>query len=307
MADAEGSKKSVSPLIAIVESIRQKAKERALKNPPTVEIVQKSLAPVFLPAWPEMVRGIPNSLLRSALFGAARRGKRVYMQRVPLASVDGVTILFSGPQLDQADLDVWEQCMHISRTVGLGTRIYFSTYAFLKKLKRSTGGKDVEWLKCAFARLSTSAVEIQDGKKAYFGPMLHYGARDEESGQYCIEINQAIASLYGADGWTQIEWEQRQALKRQPLAQWLHGFYSTHAKPYPYKVETIHKLCGSENQQTTGFRRELREALIKLEEATGWSWEIDDADLLHIQKKPTASQSRHLIAKKPNKPRRGLG
>ena len=29
------------------------------------------------------------------------------------------------------------------------------------------------------------------------------------------------------------------------LAQWLHGFYASHAKPFPIKIETLHRLCGS--------------------------------------------------------------
>ena len=250
---------------------------------------------VQLPLWPEPVRGVPNSVLRSAIFGAIKRGRRTFMQREPLASVDGVEIRFTGPRLDQADLDIWEQCLHLARNGGLGTRIQFSAHGFLKAIQRSTGGKDVEWLKGGFARLASSVVEIKDGKRVYFGPMIHHGTRDDESGHYVIEINPAIVSLYGLDGWSQVELAQRQALKRQPLGQWLHGFYTTHAAPYPMKVETIHRLSGSENKDLKGFRRELREALAKMETATKWTWEIDSSDLVQVNKKPTASQARHLI------------
>lgn len=253
---------------------------------------------VQLPLWPEPVRGVPNSVLRSALFGAIRRGRRAFQQGEPLASVEGVTILFTGPRLDQADLDVWEQCLHLARTGGLGCRIQFAAHGFLKAIDRSTGGKDVEWLKNAFRRLSSSVVEIKEGRRTYFGPMIHHGTRDDESGHYVIEINPAIVALYGNDGWSQVEWSQRHALKRQPLAQWLHGFYITHAAPYPMKAETLHRLCGSEAKQMKHFRAELREALGKVATATGWEWEIDDTDLVHIHKTPTGSQTRHLIRKK---------
>lgn len=43
------------------------------------------------------------------LFGAIKRGRRAYLQREALASVDGVTVLFTGPRLDQADLGFGEQ------------------------------------------------------------------------------------------------------------------------------------------------------------------------------------------------------
>lgn len=250
---------------------------------------------VQLPLWPEPVRGIPNSVLRSALFGAIKRSRRAFMQREEVACYEGVTILQTGPRLDQADLDVWAQCMHLARTGGLGTRFQFPAHRFLKTIGRATGGKDIEWLKNAFARLASTVVEIKDGRRAYFGPMLHHGARDDESGHYCIEINPMIISLYYSAGWTQIEWDQRLLLRRQPLAQWLHGFYFTHASPFPLKVATVHRLCGSENKSLKGFRQELRGALAKVEGATGWKWKVDAGDLVHISKTPTSSQARHLI------------
>lgn len=291
--------------LALVASMQKKSKDRG-----PVELRAPTAQPstlVQLPLWPEPVRGVPNSILRSALFGAIKRGRRAFQQRVKKASVEGILIIHTGPTLDQGDLDVWEQSMHLARIGGLGCRIQFAAHSFLKAIGRSTGGKDVEWLKGAFARLASSVVEIKDGKRVYFGPMIHHGTRDDESGHYVIEINPAIAALYGADGWSQVEWEQRHALKRQPLAQWLHGFYTTHAKPFPYKVETLHQLCGSEAKHMHHFRAELREALAKLEVATGWTWEIDGADLVCVDKKPSPSQTRHLIRKIPLKYKRRTG
>lgn len=244
-----------------------------------------------LPLWPEPVRGVPNSVLRSALFGAIQRGRRAFQQRVKKASVDGVLVIHTGPTLDQADLDVWEQALHLARVGGLGTRIQFTAGSFLKAIDRSSGGKDIEWLKGAFARLASSVVEIQDNKKAYFGPMLVGGARDDETGRYAIEMNPPIVKLFGTDGWSSIEFAERRALKKQPLAQWLHGFYSTHARPFAFKVETLHKLCGSDAKQMYSFRQELREALDKLKTVTGWKWEIDDNDLVHVVKEIKQSRS----------------
>lgn len=271
-------------------------KHRGLRQD-AVEIVAGPSAQQ-LPIWPEAVRGVPNSVLRSALFGAIRRGKRAFLQGEPLAAIDGVTVLFTGPRLDQADLDVWEQCLHLARVGGLGCHIQFSAHGFLKSIRRGTGKSQHEWLRNAFRRLAASVVEIKDGKRAYFGPMLHHGKRDDETGHYVIEINQAIVSLYGHDGWTHTEWAQRQALKGQPLAQWLHGFFSTHAHPFPLRVATIHRLCGSEAARLDHFRQDLREALARLQEATSWGWEIDDADLVHVSRKPRGSQARHLFRQK---------
>lgn len=259
-----------------IENIRQRAKER---SPITVPAAMK---PIF-PLWPESVRGVPNSILRSALFGAIRRGRRVFIQREPLATMEGLTVIFTGPRLDQADLDVWEQCLHLARTGGLGCRLQFAAHRFLRAIHRSTGGKDVEWLRNAFARLASPVVEIRDGKRSHFGAMLTQGARDDETGHYMIEINPDIAMLYGIDGWSCVEWEQRQRLKSHPLAQWLHGFYSTHAQPFALRVGTLHRLCGSEVALVSDFKKALRHALDAFAAATGWTWEIN-ADLVHVDK-----------------------
>ncbi len=270
-------------LAAKMERLNKKIAQRA-KNKPVKPLKPQERKVIKLPVWPEFARGVPNSILRSALFGIVRRGRRAYLERKQVAAVDGIKIIFSGPQLDQADLDVWEQCLHISRSNNLGNKIYFTAHSFLKGINRGTGKSQHEWLKGAFARLSTSAVEIADGKKAYFGAMIYGGARDDQTGKYFIEINPKIMALYGHDSWTGIEFEQRLALKSQPLAQWLHGFYSTHAKPYPYKVSTIKELCGSESKQLKHFKEQLKKAIAQVSGVTGWKIWIDDKDLLHVEK-----------------------
>ena len=108
-------------------------------------------------------------------------------------------------------------------------------------------------------------------------------------------MNPKIIELYGLDGWSSVEFGQRMALKKRPLAQWLHGYYSSHAKPFPVKIETLHRLCGSQNASLKGFKQDLKLALEKLQEVTSWIWTIDDSDLVHLSKVPTASQSRHLF------------
>lgn len=246
---------------------------------------QKQEVQPQLPMWGERIRGVPNSVLRSALFTATKRGKRAYMERVKVASVDGISVVFTGPRLDQADLDVWEQCLHIARETTLGSRISFTAHGFLKAIGRNTSGANHEWLKGAFARLASSVVELKDGKRAYFGGLISYGARNDETGFYELELNPKIASLYNDDGWTGQDWEQRKALIGKPIALWLHGFYSTHANPYEYKIDTLYKLCGSEAKALKHFKERLNESLSALSIATGWNCRID-GDKVQIFKTP---------------------
>jgi len=239
---------------------------------------------IQLPIWTDKVRGVPNSILRSALFGIVRRGRRMYVEERKIASIVGIEIIYSGPQLDQADLDVWEECLQLSRDQ-IGNKIEFSSHVFLKKIQRSTGKHDHDWLKKSLKRLQSAVVEITDGKRAYSGQLIHDYYRDKETKRNVIIINPKILSLYGKNGWTGIDQSQRLSLKSQPMAQWLHVFYSTHAKPYPYKVSTLRELCGSETNELWKFRQQLKKSFIQVSKVTNWKIWIDDKDLLHVEKK----------------------
>ena len=72
---------------------------------------------VQLPLWPEPVRGVPNGFLRSALFGAIRKGRRRFVKGERLAALDGIEIHYTGERLDQGDLDVYENSPEIASRI----------------------------------------------------------------------------------------------------------------------------------------------------------------------------------------------
>jgi len=83
----------------------------------------------------------------------------------------------------------------------------------------------------------------------------------------------------------------------------LHGYYSSHAKPYPVKVETLHKLCGSE-AELRRFRQTLGNALADVADASNFYGLLFRSELhgnlVSVEKKPTRSQRRHLEKKARN-------
>ena len=258
---------------------------------------------IQLPLWPEPKRGAPNAVLRGALFAAIHKDRR-YMDRELLAAQDGITVWFTGKQLDQSDLDVWEQTLHLARTQALGTRCYFTAHGFLKALGRQTGKSGHEWLKSVFSRLSATDVQISHKGWTYFGSLIEGGARDEDTGRYVVKINPELAKFYGRSQWTQIDWEQRQRLRGKSLALWLHGFYASHAAPYLLRVAYLHKLSGSQTKRMRRFKESLSQALRDLE-AVGAirGFEIRD-DLVHVRTVPSKSQQKHLAAHRPPNRRR---
>jgi hypothetical protein len=249
-----------------------------------------------LPLWPEPARGIPNPVLRGALFAAVQGKNRAVFQRELLACQKGLQIRFTGIQLDQSDLDVWEQALHLARHHPLGSRCEFSVYGFLKALGRKTGKSEHEWLKNAFARLMGCGVELtnQQERKTYGGSLLEF-LRDDESGRYVVIFNPKILTLYEG-GWTAIDWQARQLLRGKPLVLWLHGYLASHAKPYPIKIETLRTFSGSSNKAVRFFKRKLIAALNELKEIQFIrDYAFEDENVI-INKPPTASQQRFLIS-----------
>jgi hypothetical protein len=271
-----------------------------IKNKPKQPDPPKPVEVVQLPFWSEPARGVPNASLRGALFAAIQGKDRQYIEREKLDAPQGLEILFTGAQLNQSDLDVWEQCLHIARSHPLGNRCEFTEYGFLKAIGRATGKSQKEQLRRNFARLLACGVEITHNRLTYGGSLIEY-YRDEDTGRYVLEINPKLIALFNA-AWTAINWEQRKALGNRPLAKWLHGWLASHADPYPVKIESLKKWSGSKNPDIYSIKRQLKKALNDLQ-ATGAinSWHIDEADLVHINKTPSNSQRKHLTKTKPRK------
>ncbi len=219
------------------------------------------------------------------------------MNREILAAQDGIEIRFTGMQLNQTDLDVWEQAVHLARGHPLGNIRYFTARSFLKTLERSTAGPEHKRLKGEFTRLVASAVGIKHGPITYTGSLIQEYWHDEDMERYAMQLNPKILVLWTA-GWTAIDWKQRLELRRKPLALWLHGFYASHAAPYPMRVETLRRLCGSHNNNIYGFTQHLTKAHKDLVVVKA----IENFDivngLVYTDNIPSKSQQRHISRKK---------
>ena len=299
--------KKLDDLLARIPEMQARAKQRAERAPLPGAPLPKNV--VQLPLWPESVRAVPNGFLRSALFGAIAKGRRRYINGEDLAAVDGVTIRYKGERLDQGDLDVWESVLHAVRLQELGSQCRVTSYALLKLMGKTDTGKNRTTLHNRIERLVANAVTVKQGRYTYIGGLIRFAAKDEETQEWVIELDEKLRPLFAGDQFTQVEWGVRHALDGHQLAQWLHGFYASHAKPFPLKVETLHRLCGSEAGLMSDFAKKLRKALDAVAEASaahgeGFSYEIR-GDLVHIEKRASGPQRRHLAKKaaKPRKPR----
>lgn len=238
---------------------------------------------VSLPHWVDTKRGTPNSFIRSALFAAIHaKDRQSFKKMTLLASQDGVTVKFMGQQLNQSDLDVWEALIHLAREQQLGNCCEFTAYEILKTLGLPVGNSQYKYLEETIARLTACAVRIDHDEYIYFGSLVHSTRIHKETRYYEVDFNKDMANLFSENKWTAIDWEERRLLQNKPLAQSLHAFYSSHQKPYPLKLETLHAYTGSRNGQKASFKRQIKKALEILKSIGFLSSYRIDRELVHV-------------------------
>ncbi len=243
-----------------------------MKNDPvskSIAVAKKAIAKsaskdITLPNWPDNKRGTPNSFLRSALFSAIQSKDRADLKRAILASQAGIIVTYTGQQLNQEDLSVWECIVHLAKKHPLGYICEFTGYEILKTLNLPTAGEHHKRLHDVIIRLTACAVEIKHAGTTFFGSLISSGVKNDETGHYTITLDKDIIKLYGKTEWTSVNWDQREKLKRKPLAQALHGYYSSHKTPHPIKIETLQKFTGGRNKQAAGFKIKVQKALEEL-------------------------------------------
>ena len=269
-----------------------------------------------LPIWPETVRGGPNAILRSALFAGIQSKKRQTLgtqtrpdkkpEGVAIASQDGIKITFAGTQFNQYDADVFFETLHRARRHPLETACQFQGAEFLKAIGRSCNNLSYEDLEESLDRLRRGSIDLEwevSGRRYRFsGSLIAYYIREATTKTYKVTFAKEILTLFAPASWTQLEWDERQAIKGKPLAQWLHSYYSTHAAPFPVSAGFLHEKSGSPTKLLKHFKTELRNALGMLETTLNWtvSW---DRNLVTVSRTPSAAQTRH-IAKKIAKTKR---
>lgn len=275
--------------------------EKSFSNRPVKRPVEQSNAQqleIQLTTWPDGVRGVPNITLRSAIFSSSRSSCHTYLQRAEIYSQRPTQIRYTGPRLDQGDLDVWIALLHIARRKMMGKSFKTSAYELLKQQGKTDAGNNRKTLYKRLFRLAAATLEISATRYSYTGGLVDSIYRDEITHELVIFLNPELSKLFGPNEFTLVDWSIRRSLNSKPLAQWLHGFLSSHAEPIPVSVDTIMLMAGSLDASPSSREQNLRRALRALQLASNlheqpFSYEICGG-FLHIKRTPSNSQSRHL-------------
>lgn len=243
--------------------------------------------------WPDDERAMPGDFIACALFSAAKRTQ--YVDGEALASINGLTVIFTGKRLTQVHADVWMGIMHLARERYSGDRVTFRERTLLELIGRYTHQRQRVELKQWIRQLQATSVLIQDDskRKRFGGSLLPWHEEDDGDGHtlFVVDITRELAKILSGRFW-RIDWELRKRLQKKPLALWLQTYFTRFAKPV--SVAQLHALSGS-TAQLKEFRRKLGYALDELHAAGGYSAAINrETDTVEHAKRPPA---------KPRKPK----
>lgn len=257
--------------------------------PELLEILERfreeiEASPKHLPEWTDGKGASPNEIVRSALFTARNRNRRrAYLKQAEIVVTGGGSILYLGEELRQDDELVWLRLIHLSKSQALGEPVFFTPYSFLKAIGWRVNNWGYQHLRTCLLRMKATAVQITSNRlhRTIVTSLIDYIAMwDPEKhtplAQWEVRLSKVMSLLFADGAFTLIDLEQRKALP-EGIATKLHSYWSSHREPYPVKVETLQKLCGSENELRF-FKRELKKALDALVEVgflETWGIEID--------------------------------
>jgi hypothetical protein len=222
-----------------------------------------------LPFTPDHLRSLPSAVLYSALFAPIRRGARAAVTRENIASAGNYQITYTGFRLDQSDLDIYAQILHMCRGTTPGEHVRIRTRELLALVRRNTGKSDREWLLRSLSRLEASSVEIKKGGVlSWSGSFIAEQGRDDTTGTHYIMLNPKLAKLFEG-GYSPVVWDQRMKLLGRQLAQWLHGFVAGQRHALSFHVADLMRYAQSSYKRPRDFRAALDEAAAAIREAGG--------------------------------------
>ena len=179
-----GSVKSLQELhkrtLEIIECERKKEEERL------------ETGVIYLSAWREDRHGSPNSFMRSALFAAIQSKDRKYLEKAELFTQQGISVTYTGKQLNQEDLTVWLALVNSMKKDPLGTECQFTGNEILKHIGLSTGGREHKRLNDTILRMTACAVVVKTNRHTYGGSLIHNFVIDEHTKHYKLTLNRHL-------------------------------------------------------------------------------------------------------------------
>jgi hypothetical protein len=140
---------------------------------------------MFLPGFD--IGAFPNHLNRSSLFAPIARGKRKLHHETPMVTRSDCVLEYSGQQLDEADATLIMAMIFFAQRHALGVMVPLNRAEILRKIGRSTGKHDYDWLHKRLKALRAATMFLEsrkaDGSTKYkIGGMVSFNIIKELAG-----------------------------------------------------------------------------------------------------------------------------
>jgi hypothetical protein len=273
VASSQKTKASASKLASTLERVQQLEEARTARAE-SATIYQLAL-------WPDDKRAMPTDFLACALFAGVHVKNARTLRGEELACINGYSVKFTGKMLTQVHADIVMGALQLMRGLPEGSPVLVRPRAFLRSINRHTGKTDRDSFRQLIDDIIATAVRITtpDGKLSYSGSVLTR-SKDAPTGAgenaFLLEVNRDLAKLF-LSGFGMVDWEQRRKLIKKPLALWLQLYVSKF--PKPVKVAELHRLSRS-SAPLRSFRRQLKLALLEIENVGVGSWRVDAEDVM---------------------------
>ncbi len=246
------------------------AEQKDVVAPPIEESEAHDLV-MQLPLFPEQSSAMPHHWTRTSLFSSIQAGSRRLFQEERLSSRSDFTVLYTGPQLDMADNDVFLHVVQMAQNQNADSIISFTRSRFLKAIGRvDEGKKTYKWLETSLRRLASATlfIENSEGRGKMFR-LIRDMAWDTSTGRSWVQLDPQIVEFFQASQLAFIDFEARLKLG-SPLAKWLQNYACGHraGEWHHVTVENLRVWSGGGLMRNFVAKgRGLRAALSELEDA----------------------------------------
>lgn len=252
-----------------LDELLEKTKQRTAASSKVAE--QKAAdkhRQMFLPGFD--IGAFPNHLNRSSFIAPIARGRRKFHRQAEMVTRRDCVLEYTGEQLDEADGDLIMALIAFAQPFQVGTAVPLNRAELLRKLKRSTGKAQYEWLHKRIKALTEATLFLEakkpDGSTRYsIGKTVSFRivsafSYDDDGETYCYSLDPRWVQMFGNREYSLLDWDKRMQIGRgQDMAKTLQRLLATSADPVQrYALDWL-----KEKMEYGGRMRDFRDALTR--------------------------------------------
>jgi hypothetical protein len=237
MAEDKDNAPRRKTLDELLEMTRQRG---AAGNEATEQKAADKPRQMFLPGFD--IGAFPNHLNRSSFIAPIARGRRKFHRQTEMVTRRDCVLEYTGEQLDEADGDIIMALIAFAQLHPIGAPVPLNRAELLRKIKRSTGKHDYEWLHRRIKALTEATLFLEakkpDGSTRYsIGKTVSFRiiagfSYDDEAETYSYSLDPRWVQMFGNREYSLIDWDKRMQIGRgQDMAKTLQRLLATSADP----------------------------------------------------------------------------